>query len=259
MLGRRGPVQAAFTPPELKELGELAGADVGRRCRPTSSSTRRARRSSRPTASARGATTSSCRSTPPARRRASRAGSCCASSSRRWRSSATAGSRRSRSCATSWSRRDGRLVARPTGETETIPAGLVLRSVGYQGVALPGVPFDERGGDDPERARAASTRRRAGLRRRLDQARPERRDRHEQEGRDRDRRAPARGRARGLLEAGAHELDELLAERHRLRRLPGWQAIDAPSAPRANRSAGHGQAPSLAGAPRTGRRTHPVE
>src|SRR4051812_44967546 len=28
MLGRRGPVQAAFTPPELKELGELGGADV---------------------------------------------------------------------------------------------------------------------------------------------------------------------------------------------------------------------------------------
>src|SRR3954466_3787634 len=28
MIGRRGPVQAAFTPPELKELGELAGADV---------------------------------------------------------------------------------------------------------------------------------------------------------------------------------------------------------------------------------------
>src|SRR5207253_8003339 len=28
MVGRRGPVQAAFTTPELKELGELAGADV---------------------------------------------------------------------------------------------------------------------------------------------------------------------------------------------------------------------------------------
>src|SRR6185369_15551260 len=28
MLGRRGPVQAALTPPELKELGELGGADV---------------------------------------------------------------------------------------------------------------------------------------------------------------------------------------------------------------------------------------
>src|SRR5262249_48171771 len=29
MLGRRGPAQAAFTNPELKELGELAGAEVG--------------------------------------------------------------------------------------------------------------------------------------------------------------------------------------------------------------------------------------
>src|SRR5438128_3760367 len=28
LLGRRGPAQAAFTPPELAELGELAGADV---------------------------------------------------------------------------------------------------------------------------------------------------------------------------------------------------------------------------------------
>jgi len=50
---------------------------------------------------------------------------------------------------------DGRLVARPTGETETIPAGLVLRSVGYKGVPLPGVPFDERTGTIPnDRGRA---------------------------------------------------------------------------------------------------------
>src|SRR5947208_5750 len=28
ILGRRGPAQAAFTPPELAELGEMAGADV---------------------------------------------------------------------------------------------------------------------------------------------------------------------------------------------------------------------------------------
>jgi ferredoxin--NADP+ reductase len=40
---------------------------------------------------------------------------------------------------------DGRLRAQPTGESETIPAGLVLRAIGYRGVALPGVPFDERG------------------------------------------------------------------------------------------------------------------
>jgi ferredoxin--NADP+ reductase len=44
---------------------------------------------------------------------------------------------------------DGRIVARPTGETEVITAGLVLRSVGYKGVALPGVPFDERSGTIP--------------------------------------------------------------------------------------------------------------
>ncbi len=38
----------------------------------------------------------------------------------------------------------GTLSARPTGERETIDCGLVLRSIGYRGVALPGVPFDER-------------------------------------------------------------------------------------------------------------------
>ncbi len=35
---------------------------------------------------------------------------------------------------------DGRVVG--TGEYETIPADMVMRSVGYQSVALPGVPFD---------------------------------------------------------------------------------------------------------------------
>jgi ferredoxin/flavodoxin---NADP+ reductase len=39
---------------------------------------------------------------------------------------------------------DGRLRARDTGERETIAAGLVMRAIGYQGVPLPGVPFDER-------------------------------------------------------------------------------------------------------------------
>jgi ferredoxin/flavodoxin---NADP+ reductase len=39
---------------------------------------------------------------------------------------------------------DGRLRAQPTGETETIEAGLVMRAIGYRGAALPGVPFDER-------------------------------------------------------------------------------------------------------------------
>jgi ferredoxin--NADP+ reductase len=37
----------------------------------------------------------------------------------------------------------GALRARATGSTETIEAGIVFRSIGYRGVALPGVPFDD--------------------------------------------------------------------------------------------------------------------
>jgi len=36
-----------------------------------------------------------------------------------------------------------RMKAIGTGERETLPCGLVFRSVGYRGVAIPGVPFDE--------------------------------------------------------------------------------------------------------------------
>lgn len=39
---------------------------------------------------------------------------------------------------------DGNLRAQPTGERETIECGLVLRSIGYRGVELTDVPFDER-------------------------------------------------------------------------------------------------------------------
>jgi ferredoxin--NADP+ reductase len=37
---------------------------------------------------------------------------------------------------------DGSLRSRPTGTFETIPVGLVFRSIGYKGVALPGMAFD---------------------------------------------------------------------------------------------------------------------
>lgn len=48
-------------------------------------------------------------------------------------------------------RRDerGYLNAVGTGQFDLIPAQLVLRAVGYRGVALPGVPFDERRGVIP--------------------------------------------------------------------------------------------------------------
>ncbi len=44
---------------------------------------------------------------------------------------------------------DGRLRPRPTDHFETLPVGLVFRSVGYRGVPLPGVPFHDRWGVVP--------------------------------------------------------------------------------------------------------------
>lgn len=38
---------------------------------------------------------------------------------------------------------DGVLQAVPTGQTEVIETSMVLRSVGYRGTAIPGLPFDE--------------------------------------------------------------------------------------------------------------------
>lgn len=43
----------------------------------------------------------------------------------------------------------GTLRARATDERQTIPAGLVFRAIGYRGIPLPGVPFDERRGVIP--------------------------------------------------------------------------------------------------------------
>ncbi|MEZ5366167.1 MAG: FAD-dependent oxidoreductase [Bryobacterales bacterium] len=49
---------------------------------------------------------------------------------------------------------DGYVSPQPTGETEILDAGLVFRSVGYRGMALPGPPFDQRKGVIPnERGR----------------------------------------------------------------------------------------------------------
>src|SRR5690606_4256593 len=43
----------------------------------------------------------------------------------------------------------GRVVAKDTGEREEVPVQLVVRAVGYKGVATPGLPFDERSGTIP--------------------------------------------------------------------------------------------------------------
>jgi ferredoxin--NADP+ reductase len=44
---------------------------------------------------------------------------------------------------------DGSLRPRGTGVFEEFPAGMILRSVGYRGAPLPGVPFDEATGTIP--------------------------------------------------------------------------------------------------------------
>ncbi len=154
MLGRRGPAQAAFTTPELIELGELAGADVvvdpADLELDAASEAALERRHDR-AAQHRGAA----RVRRARRRRASRGRSGCASASRRWRSSATSASRRSRSSATGSSpttTAGSRAV--PTDEREVIPCGIVFRSVGYRGVPLPGAPV--------RRAAAARSRTTAG-------------------------------------------------------------------------------------------------
>lgn len=53
---------------------------------------------------------------------------------------------------------DGRVSAYDTGEREVVAAGLVLRAVGYRGRPLPGLPFDERRGIIPnEQGKVAGT------------------------------------------------------------------------------------------------------
>ena len=41
----------------------------------------------------------------------------------------------------------GYIRSRGTGQYEVLPVGLIFRSIGYRGLPLPGVPFDEKRGD----------------------------------------------------------------------------------------------------------------
>lgn len=144
MIGRRGPVQAAFSHPEIHELGEMAGASA----------------STRPAemvlddASANELTTGSTdlqhrfealkelegREEPDKLRRLEIR--FCLSPTE------VLGDEHGRVRALRVVRNElfaddaGVVRSRPTGETEDIPCGLVFRSVGYKGVVLEGLPFD---------------------------------------------------------------------------------------------------------------------
>jgi ferredoxin--NADP+ reductase len=140
VLGRRGPAQASFTTPELRELGELTRADVV--LDPAGLE---------PAAEAEDESPTVRRNLALLREYAARP--------------LTGKSHRielrfARSPIEILGKgEDGRVTgvrvsvnrveagrAVPTGDEEIIPCGLVIRAVGYRGRRLPGVPFDERRG-----------------------------------------------------------------------------------------------------------------
>jgi len=150
MLGRRGPAQAKFTNVELKELGKLDGVDVVVAPEEleldfASASAVEDTRVARNLEilhdyAAREATDAPRRLSfrflvSPAELLAAHGGvaSVRLEKNRLGRSD------------------DGYLSAEGTGEYETLEAGLVFRSVGYRGVALPDVPFDDSRGIIPNR------------------------------------------------------------------------------------------------------------
>jgi len=149
MIGRRGPVQAAFTNPEVKELGEMPGADAivrpeelildpisaelagaGDHTIERNLHTLRAMADRKPAGKARRIHL-------------------------RFLLSPTslAGAGRVDRILLARNRlvpvADHELKAEPTGESETITAGLIFRSVGYKGLGIPGVPVDARRGVIP--------------------------------------------------------------------------------------------------------------
>jgi ferredoxin--NADP+ reductase len=145
MLARRGPAQAAFTTPELIELGELAGADVivdpaDLELDPASEA-------------AMEGDTNAQRNLDVLREYAARGPE--GRPKRlvlRFRVSPVEllGEDRVEAVEVVRNRLEpdesGYIACIPTGERETLPAGLVFRSVGYRGVPPAGVPFDERRG-----------------------------------------------------------------------------------------------------------------
>jgi len=144
MIGRRGPAQAKFTTKELRELGELDGVDVvvgdGEADLDAFDQTGESARLAESDRHVRGNYTVirdwAARQPSGAPRRLT---------VRFWlRPAEIHGPDRVSALTMERTRLDGTGRLTGTGETETLATQLVLRSVGYQSVPLPGVPFDER-------------------------------------------------------------------------------------------------------------------
>src|SRR5687767_12209351 len=144
VVGRRGPVQASWTPVEVGELGELAGADIV-----VESADLELDEASAAELEAAPPTVK--RNVDHLREYAAREPEGKPRRIRlRFLASPVAILGDGKVEAVELVRNelvDGRAVA--TEERETVECGIVFRSVGYQGVALPGVPFDEGSGTIP--------------------------------------------------------------------------------------------------------------
>jgi len=149
MVGRRGPAQAAFTTPELQELGELAGADVIVDPSDLEGAEPHDTNSERNLAVLRDYAAREPDGKPKRLVLRFLLSPVAITGEGRVEAIELARNRLEADAA-------GALRAVATDERETLSTGIVFRSVGYRGVALPGVPFDEDTGTIPnDRGRVA--------------------------------------------------------------------------------------------------------
>ena len=144
ILGRRGPAQAAFTPPEIKEMGEFEDADV------IVLSDEAALDDASQRALSEGGDKNAQKNVDTVQEYAARVP---AGKKRQLHirflvspSELEGGGDRVEACKLVKNKLiedGGAIKAVATDEVETIPAGLVFRSVGYRGKPLPDVPFNE--------------------------------------------------------------------------------------------------------------------
>lgn len=147
MLGRRGPAQAAFTNPELRELGELAGADVW--VPPAEAKlddlSQAALDASQDRATARKvAMISEYAKRDEANKQRKLVLRFLVSPEALYGNEANQVTGMRLVHNELYATEDGALRPRATELFEDLSVGLVFRSVGYQGVPLPNVPFDTR-------------------------------------------------------------------------------------------------------------------
>lgn len=149
LLGRRGPVQASFTNPELKEFGELEGVDVVVDPRDLELDPASEEALLTDKNATRNVTTLRryLENTEYTRSRKVFFKFLTSPVEVFGKDGRVSGLKVERNRLEV--QNDGTLRAKGTGQTEVLDVGLIFRSVGYRGVALNGVPFDEKTGTIP--------------------------------------------------------------------------------------------------------------